>query len=351
MAHSSASKSGDTTQSPERGSRIEGKVSPAMATNVEREPEKSEEQFLASDSFYSRMEAMIKKGDVEAILEIQKETLSKFEKTNAKFGKFNDLSAARFLNLNHQLKGHTKMLIEMKKDLDSIFRRIRTLKTKLTKQYGPAFEAISAGIQKLEEELGASIGNEDACSVHTLTESSEFKSDNQLSNQKEATGEKIVQQSAEEGTCQSGISQPVPTSLLREESSEDQCTDDKSTMNSNVPVASTNAESMDRKENYLGSSSKNKTVDTERTVTKAPYSESKFFEGASSAQKFKDITAAGKVDLHDFTRQKETGDSEVTGNKDTGAMNKILNFSSRTDTPDISDTDNTLDIDPGEDFI
>lgn len=118
-----------------------------------------------------------------------------------------------------------------------------------------------------------------------------------------------------------------------------------------MPVASTNAESMDRKENYLGSSSKNKTVDTERTVTKAPYSESKFFEGASSAQKFKDITAAGKVDLHDFTRQKETGDSEVTGNKDTGAMNKILNFSSRTDTPDISDTDKTLDIDPGEDFI
>lgn len=74
MAHSSASKSGDTTQSPERGSRIEGKVSPAMATNVEREPEKREEQFLASDSFYSRMEAMIKKGDVEAILEKQKET-------------------------------------------------------------------------------------------------------------------------------------------------------------------------------------------------------------------------------------------------------------------------------------
>ena len=51
--------------------------------------------------------------------------LANFEKTNAKFGKFNDLSAARFLNLNNQLKGHTKMLLDMKKDLDSIFRRIR----------------------------------------------------------------------------------------------------------------------------------------------------------------------------------------------------------------------------------
>ena len=51
--------------------------------------------------------------------------LKKFEKTNAKFGRFNDLSAARFLHLNQQLKHHTKMLLDMKKDLDSVFRRIR----------------------------------------------------------------------------------------------------------------------------------------------------------------------------------------------------------------------------------
>ena len=51
--------------------------------------------------------------------------LTKFEKTNATFGRFNDLSGARFLHLNQQLKNHTKMLVDMKKDLDSVFRRIR----------------------------------------------------------------------------------------------------------------------------------------------------------------------------------------------------------------------------------
>ena len=51
--------------------------------------------------------------------------LRKFEKTNAKFGRFNDLSSARYLHLNQQLKSHTKMLLDMKKDLDSVFRRIR----------------------------------------------------------------------------------------------------------------------------------------------------------------------------------------------------------------------------------
>ena len=51
--------------------------------------------------------------------------LRKFEKTNAKFGRFNDLSSTRYLHLNQQLKSHTKMLLDMKKDLDSVFRRIR----------------------------------------------------------------------------------------------------------------------------------------------------------------------------------------------------------------------------------
>lgn len=43
--------------------------------------------------------------------------------------------------------------------------------------------ATSAGIQKLEEELGASIENEDTASLSTLTESREFRSENQATEQ------------------------------------------------------------------------------------------------------------------------------------------------------------------------
>jgi len=86
------------------------------------------------------------------------------------------------------------MLLDMKKDLDSIFRRIRTLKTKLTKQYGPAFNATSSGIQKLEEELGASVENEDTASLSTLTESKEFNSDSQSTNQGIKNAEQEVKQ-------------------------------------------------------------------------------------------------------------------------------------------------------------
>lgn len=201
--------------------------------------------------------------------------------------------------------------------------------------------AVSAGIQKLEEELGASIENEDASSVHTLTESQEFKSDNQPSNQEQASGEKNIHQSAEGGTCQGGISQSMSYKLLGEESIKDQCTDDKSVRNSILPVASINAEAKSSQENCPGL--KDKTVDTERTVTETLYSQSGLFERALGAQEFKESNAGGTVDLPDLTGAKDTVDFEVKGNKDTGAISKSLNLSSRTETPDIGDTDKTLD--------
>ena len=199
--------------------------------------------------------------------------------------------------------------------------------------------AVSAGIQKLEEELGASIENEDASSVHTLTESQEFKSDNQPSNQEQATGEKNIHQSAEEGTCQGGISQSTSYKLLGEESIKDQCTDDKSVRNSILPVASINAEAKSSQENCPGL--KDKTVDTERTVTETPYSQSGLF--GRGAQEFKESNAGGTVDLPDLTGAKDTIDFGVKGNKDTGAISKSLHLSGRTETPDIGDTDKTLD--------
>ena len=61
--------------------------------------------------------------------------LTKFEKTNAKFSRLNDLSATRYSYLQQQLRSHTKMLVDMKKDLDSVFRRIRYDLLVLTYRY------------------------------------------------------------------------------------------------------------------------------------------------------------------------------------------------------------------------
>lgn len=50
----------------------------------------------------------------------------------------NALSKSRWKQTNDDFKKHSKVLIEMKKDLDYIFRKIRCIKQKLNRQY-PGF--------------------------------------------------------------------------------------------------------------------------------------------------------------------------------------------------------------------
>lgn len=51
----------------------------------------------------------------------------------------NALSASRLKTVGPEFKKHTQLLIEMKKDLDYIFKKIRLIKTKLSTQYPQEF--------------------------------------------------------------------------------------------------------------------------------------------------------------------------------------------------------------------
>jgi Uncharacterized conserved protein len=65
--------------------------------------------------------------------------LQRFEKTNEMLINCNALSAGRLQTANAEFKKHSQLLMEMKKDLDGIFKRTRALKTKLSSQYPQAF--------------------------------------------------------------------------------------------------------------------------------------------------------------------------------------------------------------------
>ncbi|NXA55753.1 KXDL1 protein, partial [Nothocercus julius] len=121
----------------------------------------------ASRVFCSRVLGMVNAEDVNAIIQAQKNMLDRFEKTNEMLLNFNNLSSVRMQQMSERFLHHTRTLVEMKKDLDSIFRRIRwgrergrrapstrrphrrallcpcrTLKAKLAKQYPEAFSNI-----------------------------------------------------------------------------------------------------------------------------------------------------------------------------------------------------------------
>eukprot|EP00063_Salmo_salar_P005334 XP_013980169.1 PREDICTED: kxDL motif-containing protein 1-like isoform X1 [Salmo salar] len=96
----------------------------------------------ASGMFCNRMLSMVNSEDVNAIIQAQRHMLDRFEKTNEMLINFNGLSNVRLQQMNEHFLLHTRTLVEMKKDLDSIFRRIRTLKGKIAKQYPEAFSNV-----------------------------------------------------------------------------------------------------------------------------------------------------------------------------------------------------------------
>lgn len=51
----------------------------------------------------------------------------------------NQLSINRLKTAGNEFKKHTALLVEMKRDLDYIFKRIRIVKNKLSQQYPQAF--------------------------------------------------------------------------------------------------------------------------------------------------------------------------------------------------------------------
>lgn len=61
--------------------------------------------------------------------------LQRFEKTNEMLTNCNALSMSHLKTTSQELKKHTLMLSELRKDLDSTFKRISTIKAKIKTQY------------------------------------------------------------------------------------------------------------------------------------------------------------------------------------------------------------------------
>lgn len=65
----------------------------------------------------------------------------------------NALSQNRLKNVTEDYKKHSKLLIDMKKDLEYVFKKIRNIKTKLENKYPEAFaeQAKRQNTQNLDE--------------------------------------------------------------------------------------------------------------------------------------------------------------------------------------------------------
>lgn len=100
---------------------------------------------LVGSPMAASINAMINTHDLSKIVGLQQSMLKRFEKTNAKLDSFNDLSAAKLAVTLTTFKAHTNLLIQAKTDLDSVYRRIRDLKARLSLRHPEAFDAVASG--------------------------------------------------------------------------------------------------------------------------------------------------------------------------------------------------------------
>uniref|UniRef100_UPI00358E07F9 kxDL motif-containing protein 1 n=1 Tax=Myxine glutinosa TaxID=7769 RepID=UPI00358E07F9 len=95
----------------------------------------------AAEHVTANLLGMVNEDDIGAVVNAQRQMLGRFEKTNEMLINFNALSASRFPIMSERFQQHTHALTELKRDLDTIFRRIRNLQRKLERQHPQAFQA------------------------------------------------------------------------------------------------------------------------------------------------------------------------------------------------------------------
>uniref|UniRef100_T1JII3 KxDL domain-containing protein n=1 Tax=Strigamia maritima TaxID=126957 RepID=T1JII3_STRMM len=82
----------------------------------------------APEILVDSLAGQVNQSDIDTILQSQRLMLTRFEKTNEMLLNCNALTAARFSAAQQEFRRHTQQLVEMKKDLESVFRRIRFAK-------------------------------------------------------------------------------------------------------------------------------------------------------------------------------------------------------------------------------
>ncbi|KAK9710761.1 hypothetical protein QE152_g25844 [Popillia japonica] len=124
------------------------------------------QNYTAPEVFIQGLAGIVAQQDVETMIRAQKQMLQRFEKTNEMLTNCNALSANRLKTVGPEFKKHTQLLVDMKKDLDYIFKKIRAIKTKLSSQYSDAFaEALRSSLAeecKEDEDLNENNTKEEA---------------------------------------------------------------------------------------------------------------------------------------------------------------------------------------------
>ncbi|XP_063698658.1 kxDL motif-containing protein CG10681 [Culicoides brevitarsis] len=132
------------------------------------------QNYTAAEVFVQGLAGLVNFSDSEVMIRAQKQMLQRFEKTNEMLVNCNALSSSRLKLAQDEYKKMTKLLLEMKKDLDYIFKKVRIIKGKLNTQYPTAFTLAEAKF-KATQVLDENEEDEEILGVQITEEGTEAK--------------------------------------------------------------------------------------------------------------------------------------------------------------------------------
>ncbi|KAK7369216.1 hypothetical protein VNO80_11251 [Phaseolus coccineus] len=105
----------------------------------------SESRKLGSEEISREFKTLVNSSDLHSLNHMQHTVLGRLQDSNAVLSHFNDFSQHCFAEISGDIARNTRVLKSVKSDLDYIFQKLRSMKSKVMATYPDAFPRDSMG--------------------------------------------------------------------------------------------------------------------------------------------------------------------------------------------------------------
>lgn len=117
--------------------KMNGEPSPAMNIFFGKESTSS-----SGNAFVDSLTGQVNNETMQKIIEKQRECLWKFEKANEMMSNCTQLCEKRLVKVKKDAIGHNELIMQMKNDMDFIFKKIRRFKKSLSSEYPEVYNKV-----------------------------------------------------------------------------------------------------------------------------------------------------------------------------------------------------------------
>ncbi|KAK7359125.1 hypothetical protein VNO77_01071 [Canavalia gladiata] len=99
----------------------------------------AESRRLGSEEISREFKTLVSSDDIDSLKHMQHTILGRLQDSNAVLSHFNDFSQNCFAEISGDIARNTRLLKSVKSDLDYIFQKLRSMKSKIMTTYPDAF--------------------------------------------------------------------------------------------------------------------------------------------------------------------------------------------------------------------